>query len=104
MRNVSRSARPTSVEAMEAFVAWLEENDAGVTPHYKYSGRFQFGATCFGVVGSLTDIQTAFMDFALSDPGMGKALRETVKNQRRDSMGLDAIVYFPGVDLEPPRD
>ena len=99
MRNV---AQPSPAEAMTSFVSWLEENGLELELFYDYSGRAMFGAQCFGIAGDLAEIQAALLDFALSNPEMGEAVREAVKGQRFDNMGLDMIMYFPGVKIDPP--
>ena len=90
-----------AAEAMRRFADWLPEGDSGVRPFFKYSGRFMFGGTCFGVVGQLADIQVALMNFAAEHPECAKAVRDMVKGQRVDNMAMEMIVYFPGVDIEP---
>ena len=82
-----------------------------------YSGRGMYGATCFGIVtGSLATVAKEF-DRALCDvisacasyePEVN-AIAEEAEELRdmdifrgycQDSMGLDYIVYFPGVTVE----
>ena len=99
-----QAERATPVEAMRLFAAWLKNADSEAEFMYGYSGRFMYGMRCVGIVGGLSEIQTALMDFALSNPAMGEIIREIVKTQRVDNMGLDVIIYFPGVDIDPPPD
>ncbi len=102
MSNIVRHAssyKSLDAAAMKRFVAWLEERDSGIQPSYHYSGRCMFGATCFGLVGDLADIQSALMEFAFAHPDAQDAIARLVRTQRRDEMGRDMIVYFPDVDI-----
>lgn len=82
-----------------------------------YSGRFMFGATCFGIVtSSLATVAKEFdralcdvMSMCASDEPEVDAIAEEAEELRdmdifqnycQDSMGLDYIVYFPGVTVE----
>ena len=104
MKNIAQFSQPTPAEAMSAFASWLEDNDANPKPYFNYSGRCMYGKTCFGIVGDIGDIQAALIDFTLANPDMAETIRNIVKEQRRDNFGLDAIVYFPDVDIDPPSD
>lgn len=53
----------------------------------KYSGRGMFGAHCVGIV---TDNPSAVI---------GAAMRSGIEGHRRDSMGRDAIVYWPDIQM-----
>ena len=99
-RRVAGTKNANATEAVKRLAAWLEENDTGTEAYLKYSGRFMFGATCFGIVGQMADIQTTLMDFVADHPEHARAMRELVKGQRSDSMGRDIIIYFPDVDIE----
>ena len=81
-------------------VDWLEENDAGAEPRHGYSGRGMFGRRCFGLVGSIEEIHAALIGFVADNPQTADIVRELVRGQKRDNMGMDMIVYFPGVDIE----
>ncbi len=86
-------------EAMKLLATWLEDSDCGVRPYYGYSGRGMCGATCFGLVGSFTDIQVVLMDFVVDNPEVRDAVRQLVQTQGRDEMGREMIMYFPDVDI-----
>jgi hypothetical protein len=55
-----------------------------------YSGRFMYGETCVGVVGSQFELASFWS-------GLPLAIRETLGQPRIDNMGLDFIWYWPGV-------
>ena len=102
MCKTESETRERANAVMRRFAAWLEDNDTGIEPCFGYSGRWMFGQTCFGLVGSLADIQCALMEFVEDNPDDGSVIRNLVKSQRRDNMGLDMIVYFPDVDIPKP--
>lgn len=70
---------------------------------YGYSGRGMYGAGCFGIVGSATDL----VRFATSVAGAAwtgdspemQALLDTLRSERvaEDSMGRSAIFYWPSI-------
>ena len=81
----------------------------------EYSGRAMFGKTCVGIVGGLRDCQEVLSE-VLTRAGIdsqtvqlgssreetNRAYRELVRTLtdfRTDSMGMDAILYWP--DLQP---
>lgn len=83
-----------------------------------YSGRFMFGATCFGIVTDKVatvsrDFQCALHDVirdyasdesgpdAIADEAAELLNTDIFNNYRQDNMGLSYIVYFPGVTVEP---
>lgn len=63
-----------------------------------YSGRFMYGATCFGFVGNSSDY-TRFVMRLPSQIGFEDA-EELVDSLRTDNMALDMIYYFPGWTLD----
>lgn len=82
-----------------------------------YSGRGMFGATCFGIdTSSLATVAKEFdralcdvMSMCASDEPEVNAIAEEAEELRdmdifqsycQDNMGLDYIVYFPGVTVE----
>lgn len=63
-----------------------------------YSGRGMYGATCFGIVfREHRDIFSFFVELAVEDYDTAELL---ARKARQDSMGRDAIVYFPGCTLD----
>jgi len=75
-----------TLEQAEAIVELLEsETDATAEVQIGYSGRGMFGKTCVGIV---TDDPTA-VGWAAGRIGMGY---DEIPS-RRDSMGMDTIVY-----------
>jgi len=87
-------------DVLKMLVTWLEKNRSAIAPHYGYSGRGMFGRKCFGLEGSDTEIQTALMDFVADNPQTLGIVRNLIKGQQRDNMGLSMIVYFPDVDIQ----
>jgi hypothetical protein len=77
---------------------------AGLDPsavYWDYSGRGMYGATCFGIVGSLSDAVKVLIGLAEQETrneGDAENVRELVDLMRTDSMGPDSIVYFPGAE------
>ena len=68
-----------------------------------YSGRFMYGATCFGFVGNQADY-TRFIMRLPSQIGFEDA-EALVDSLRTDNMALDMIYYFPGWTLtDVPED
>lgn len=62
-----------------------------------YSGRYMYGATCFGFVGGVQDY-TRFVGTLLHliDADEWQTLVDALTT---DNMGLDMIYYFPGWTL-----
>ncbi|HEY8095286.1 MAG TPA: hypothetical protein VIE65_04225 [Methylobacter sp.] len=96
---------------MQTFQELIEE--AGHETR-SYSGRAMYGKQCLGVetsdIGTL--VADVFQAIADSDGGEG-TLRDLAamaeqgfRGLRTDSMGMDIIVYFPGVpyESEPSED
>lgn len=80
----------------------LEDNLMGflddVTVRTDYSGRGMYGATCFGLVVSKSDVLVGYaLGRFLEERGYDAF--EVLEAARTDSMGYDAVVYFPGYNL-----
>ena len=83
----------------EAIRNFVEENE-GYKLHENYAGRFMFGERCLGVV---VKNGYSYMDFMLR---LTKYLEENnvddtdlkLEGVSTDNMGLDTIVYFPGIE------
>lgn len=76
-----------------------------VTIKDKYSGRYMFRDTCFGIVTEnistvmelFTNLGAMFMDH---ETGLlDNAVIDLVRSMRMDDMGTDTIIYFPGWEL-----
>jgi hypothetical protein len=70
--------------------------------HAAYSGRFMYGKTCFGVVGSITDLLgfIAALAIKLNDDNMADVMFDCiVQDVRTDNMGYDTIFYFPSLSV-----
>jgi hypothetical protein len=95
-------------EALKLFLAWVrkqEEDEWGdklgdrITPRYGYSGRGMVGEKCFGLEGRASEILDSLLAFAARRPRVSAIVRRLIQIKRQDSMGMEQIVYFPGVDL-----
>lgn len=64
----------------------------GGTVRKSYSGRCMFGRTCYGIV----------CDFA--ETCIEEAASRGLRGAKKDSMGLQAIVYWPSVEGEQKND
>lgn len=77
---------------------WAAEIDTDDI-RWDYSGRFMYGETAFGVVGSVS----TFAEFLLGLTGVRDELQEEVwdlaARVRIDNYGLSSIFYFPGVEV-----
>lgn len=63
-----------------------------------YSGRGMYGAKCVGLTGSAADF--AMFAAALSEELGFETARDILARLASDSMGLEMIFYFPGVNFE----
>ena len=57
---------------------------------HDYSGRGMFGEKCFGFVVENPEAAIAEIQADIND------IYEPLQHTRRDSMGFDMILYFPG--------
>lgn len=77
---------------------------------HDYSGRGMFGEKCFGFVvenpeAAIAEIQ-ADINGIYEPEELRQEFSELLQHSRRDSMGFDTILYFPGyqtteTDKEP---
>lgn len=76
--------------------------DAGLDPERhvcrSYSGRFMYGRTCFGIVGSISEYTEFMLAIERSDEGF-EYTNKMAEVVTTDSMGRDMIFYFPGVSI-----
>lgn len=61
-----------------------------------YSGRFMYGARCFGIVAGPSTYGEFLIEVAGDDEALAKRLADTV---RTDDMGLSTIYYWPELRL-----
>jgi hypothetical protein len=73
-----------------------------------YSGRAMYGRECFGIVGNESDLVTFIKGVAVAAYQAGQEndddnpvieLADELENVRSDSMGMDAIYYWPSVQV-----
>jgi hypothetical protein len=70
-----------------------------------YSGRAMYGETCIGFVfDRYAETSELDLAFAAADVLGLEEARDAFTRSRSDSMGLDSIVYFPGLQLEKDED
>lgn len=96
---------------MHTYLIEMLENtcDGNVSFRPNYSGRAMYGQTCVGLVGSFEDCMKVissvicemheesvsdFEDEVETGIDFSEAV-ETLLNFRQDSMGLQAIIYWP---------
>lgn len=89
----------TSVPA-DTIIGALCNSDQGDEDsiYTNYSGRYMYGATCFGVVLSGPVALARFM-IELSQEDYDLAL-DLSQRMAVDNMGHDTIYYFPGYTIE----
>lgn len=80
----------------------FDSEDLSLT--FDYSGRFMYGAQCFGVIASGIETFSLFVHeltyvAALKDDDTVNDITSLLSNLRSDSMGLDSIYYFPFADI-----
>lgn len=87
---------------------------AGLRVTDNYSGRFMYGAMCFGVTVSqlataLYDVSEALREIIIKekrdDLDLAKEAADMLEDEnltefRTDNMGLDYIIYFPHITVE----
>lgn len=69
----------------------------GVTFRDNYSGRGMYGDSCIGFVfdsGHMHGVTMALID------ALGIDLANEITTSRTDNMGLDTIIYYPGVKTQ----
>lgn len=76
---------------------WDANIDVDSLLYKSYSGRYMYGRTCIGIVGSINDFARFITAVAAKDSQMASDLSDAATI---DVMGLDTIFYFPGVELE----
>lgn len=85
----------------------LEEaaDAANVELRTDYSGRAMYGEQCLGIVGdSSTEFVIRLIGELNADPDFKDDAADAVlamsRRERRDSMGLSSIFYYPGYGVE----
>lgn len=81
---------------------------------WHYSGRGMYGRTCFGFTGGTRDLARFFAQLGHQvgqayerdaerteeDDRLDDLLEELQRTLTTDSLGLDSIFYFPGVEVD----
>lgn len=80
---ITRSTAPEGLEAVEALKVVAAKVNGKIREGY--SGRGMFGSTCYGIVCS--DVNEC----------IAQAGKFGIIGAKRDSMGMDYIVYFPDI-------
>ena len=62
-----------------------------------YSGRAMYGAQCIGIEHKNPILVTAIIVAQAEDDEEAEALVSVFRHARTDQMGLDMIIYFPGL-------
>jgi len=84
----------------------IGESDEIIT--YDYSGRFMYGASCFGIMGAAATFARFMGAFGVLvgevDGDVSRVL-DLADAVRSDNMASDTIYYFPGWSIEDePKD
>ncbi len=82
------NAKKTDAQKIAAIAARHEAD--GWSYYARYSGRYMYGRECPGIVCPPSDIGRA----------RAAARRHGISGCATDSMGLDSIIYWPGVEAE----
>lgn len=72
-------------------VAW----QTGVEIDSTYSGRYMYGATCFGIVGDINSYTQFVFRLVNDDHDLAFILADHILSM--DSMGHDTIYYWTGI-------
>ena len=86
----------TIEETLRAFC-----DDYGYEYRENYSGRGMYGRNCVGIVCecSAIDLIMDLADYIMNNFDGYISVRDALNGQvRQDSMGIDTIVYFPGIE------
>lgn len=104
-----KAGKMFTVQLHEAYVTEaldaVRDCDVEIEPRFGYSGRFMYGAKCFGVVTSPAGGQlfVAMLLQVLRDHdenGVAEDFVVAVTRGESDSMGLDKIFYWRDVTVE----
>lgn len=85
-----------TAETLDAALDVLTAAEYRVDVRTDHSGRGMFGKTCLGVVLAHRAVPLLAVALAKVAPDAAEVL---VRAQEQGEMGLDAIVYWPGVSL-----
>lgn len=84
---------------MKSVVEILKEfcDDNGYEFYENYSGRYMYGKTCVGIVGSFNTLHLVVcLADVLRDEGYDNA-EDILGEPCQDTLGLETIVYFKGI-------
>ena len=90
--------------AAESIRDQADLTDLDVRIYEGYSGRFMYGKTCLGIVGSLNDCNAFIAEciaeamITAGEDGRNKReLKRLLSHTSSDNMGLDMILYWPDI-------
>lgn len=89
---------PTQIDTLKD-VAW----QAGVEIYPDYSGRNMYGATCFGIVGTIDSYTDFVLRLVSEDHDLAEAFVKS-NSLAQDDMGLSTIYYWTGIAGFPSDD
>lgn len=97
--------------AIQSAFAQLKDAGHHAEVHRKYSGRGMFGINCFGVSMSSEALPLFWIELAVAlieierpiTFDAAELLRDLARDHKRDQLGLDIILYFPGWTLEEEK-
>ena len=87
-----------TTQQAETILEILQGSDPAAELRTDYSGRSMFGKTCLGFVVSNPSIVGTAVALGLADTELDPML--LMATSRRDDMGRDHIVYFPGTTVQ----
>ena len=88
---------PTQIDTLKD-VAWQTSVEIDST----YSGRYMYGATCFGIVGNINSYTEFLFRLTNEDSDLASILAGSTVSM--DDMGRDTIFYWAGVAGFPEDD
>lgn len=88
-----KAPKSTVLEAV--YQAGLDEDSV----REEYSGRYMYGRTAFGIVGSIQDYSQFLVELATQHVDGYDLASEFVQRLRMDNMANEYIFYFPGILL-----
>lgn len=84
-----------------AIISFIQKYDSKATMRTDYSGRFMYGLQCLGYVTSNPNIVGVAFTLTLKDAFADDDVLATLTSRGVwDDMGLNTIVYYPGITVE----
>ena len=91
---MSQAKRKLSAILLDVIINSVNQNGGEI--HAEYSGRWMYGETCFGFAGDLEHIIGDILSDLSECPEEIEEFASMLKDSRKDQLGLEWIIYFPG--------